>query len=381
MNAQGGLSRDQFPVLERCVYLNSNSTGAFPRSMRTTLDQYAATLEGWRDEVWESWWESLHAYADSVATFLGGPRGSVVTDVSLSSLLGRIGTCFDWRGPRNRVVTTDLEFPTVPFVWRAFARLGAEVVVVPSRDGVRIDEEDLVAAIDERTQLVCVSHASFATGALLDVAPIAERAQAVGALVALDAYQSIGCVPVDVRALDVDFVLGGAHKWLCGALDLGFLYVRPERLPELEPAASGWMAGEAPLTFEPQKRYAATARRFASGTPAVLPTLLSQDGLDIVSGIGMDVIRAHSLRRTARIMDAADALDLEVATPRDDEARGGIVCLRGFDAARAVTQLRLKTIVVSHRRGMRVAPHFYNTDDEVELFIEALGEVVGELRR
>jgi len=186
-----GAARAEFPLLETCVYLNSNATGATPRGARAVLDEYWRTLERWRDEAWGRWWDDLHAYADELAALIHAPAGSVVCDVNVSTLFSRVLSCFDYR-ERPRIVTSDREFPALPHAIRAFGLYGAEPVIVPSRDGVEIDAERLIAEIDERTQLVCVSHATFETGALLDVEPVVRRAREVGALVVLDAYQSVG---------------------------------------------------------------------------------------------------------------------------------------------------------------------------------------------
>jgi kynureninase len=317
--------RAEFPLLEDCVYLNSNSTGAVPRAAEDVLRRYWATLRGWRDEVWDRWLDDMQAYADAVAGFVGGPPGSVVTDANVSTLLGRIASCFDYRPPRNRVVTTDLEFPTVPFLWRAFGRYGAELDVVGSGDGW-FDEDALEERIDERTLLVCISHASYATGAVIDLARVVTRAHNVGALVVVDAFQTIGVVPVDVVALDADFVLGGAHKWLCG-VGTAFLYVRPNLLPTLRPAATGWLAGDDPLTFMPSAGWAADARRFAGGTPFPLTALVSRVGLDLLAGVGIDAIRDHSLRCTDRILQRAADAGIPVVGPQAPVQRGGVVCV------------------------------------------------------
>lgn len=230
-------------------------------------------------------------------------------------------------------------------------------------------------AIDERTQIVCVSHATFGTGSLLDVVPLVRRARAVGALVVLDAYQSVGAVPIDVDALDVDFVLGGAHKWLCGSYESAFLYVRPSLLHQLTPSATGWMASADPLSFGWPNRFADTARRFASGTPAVLPSLMSRPGLTIVREVGMDAIRRLSLDRTDRIIARADEAGLTVVTPRPHARRGGIVTLRFADDAEVARALIVKGFVCSYRRGLRIAPHFYNTNDEIDCFMDELVEL------
>ncbi|HEY8041313.1 MAG TPA: aminotransferase class V-fold PLP-dependent enzyme [Polyangiaceae bacterium] len=363
--------RAEFPVLARCLYLNSNSTGAVPRGVEGVLAAYWETISGWRDEVWERWWRELHEYADAVAAFVGAPPGTVVTDVNLSSLLGRLLGALQY-GDRPKIVTTDLEFPTVPFLLAAQRRHGAVVHTVGSRDGASIELEDLLPAIDERTRLVCLSHASYTTGALVDLPAVVRRARSVGAWVAVDAYQSVGVVPIDVSALGVDFLLGGAHKWMCGSIESAFLYVHPSRTAQLEPAATGWMASRDPLSFGAATEYAATARRFAAGTPAVLPALVSHVALRILAELGIDAIRQASLRMTSRVLARALEAGLDVATPHADERRGGIVCLRFPGDAAAVAALKQRGMVCSHRGGVRVAPHFYNTDDEVDAFMDAL---------
>lgn len=373
-------ARAEYPLLASCVYMNSNSTGAFPRAAKDVLDAYWRTLETWRDEAWERWWVDLHAYADEIAALVGGPPGSVVTDANMSTLLARVLSALDFRD-RPRVVTTDLEFPTTGFLVRAFERYGAAAVFAPSVDGVRVDEERLLRAIDERTRLVCVSHATYTTGALLDLGAVVRRAREVGALVAVDAYQSVGVVPIDVTALDVDFLLGGAHKWLSGSIESGFLYVRPALTASLRPAATGWMASADPLSFGPATEYASSARRFAGGTPLVLPALMSRPGLDIVRDVGMPAIRAVSLARTSRILARAEEAGLAPVSPKDPDRRGGIVCLRFAGAERVTTELKRRGFVCSYRGGLRIAPHFYNTDDEVDALLDALTPLAREAAR
>ena len=370
-----GAVRAEFPLLETCVYLNSNSTGATPRGAKTILEDYWRTIERWRDEAWERWWQDLRAHADEIAALIGAPSGSVICDVNVSTLLARVMSCFDFR-ERPRVVTSDLEFPAVPHSLRAFELHGAEPVIVPSRDGIEIDTERLIHEIGERTQLVCVSHATFKTGALLDVAPIVRRAHEVGALVALDACQSVGVVPLDVTASGVDFLLGGAHKWLCGSYESAFLYVRPELLPALHPAASGWIAYADPTSFGPPTGWADDARRFAGGTPAVLPSLFSRPGLSIIREIGAEAIRRRSLALTDQIIARADEAGITAITPRPHARRGGIVALR-FPGDEAVARdLVANGFICSYRGGLRIAPHFYNTGEEIDQFMDELARRV-----
>ena len=369
--------RAEFPLLETCVYLNSNATGATPRGAKAVLDEYWRTLERWRDEAWDGWLDGMQTYADEIAALIHAPSGSVVCDANVSTLFSRVMSCFDFRD-RPRVVASDREFPAIPHIVRAFERYGAEPVIVPSPDGVVIDTGQIVRAIDERTQLVCLSHATFETGALLDVEPIVRRAREVGALVALDAYQSVGVVPLDVTATGVDFVFGGAHKWLCGSYESAFLYVRPALLPSLRPAATGWFASADPLSFAPPTGWADGVRRFVSGTPAVLPSLFSRPGLAILRRLGIEAIRRRSLNQTDQIIARADEARIAVATPRAHERRGGIVALKFPGDAAVARDLVASGFICSYRGGLRIAPHFYNTDEEIDLFMD---ELVQRVRR
>ncbi len=362
--------RAEFPLLRTCVYLNNNSTGAVPRGAERVLHDYWETLRTWRDDVWQGWHVGLDRYADSVAALLGAPPGSVVTDANLSTLLARVASCFDYRPPRDRVVTTDLEYPTVPFVFRAFSRYGAHLDMVGA-GGPHLDQDELEARLDERTLLVCVSHASFTSGATVDLPRLVARAHDVGALVVVDAFQTVGVVPLDVTALGVDVVLGGAHKWLCG-VGTAFLYVRPDLLPGLEPAATGWQAGDRALTFQPSTGWAPGARRFAGGTPYPLTSLVSQVGLDLLAGIGVEAIRAHSLALTERVLDRAGAAGIAVVSPTARHRRGGVVCLDVPDGEAVKRRLVARDVICSWRGYLRVGPHVYNTLDEVDAFMDAL---------
>ncbi|PXX56354.1 selenocysteine lyase/cysteine desulfurase [Nocardia tenerifensis] len=357
--------RAEFPVLETCVYLNSNSTGAMPRGVEHVLARYWNTVRDWRDDAWGGWLEELDGYVHALSQFLGAPTGTVVTDANLTTLLGRLATCFDFGGERTKVVTTDREFPTVPFLWHGFARYGAEPVVVD------FDTDAVESAIDERTLLVCVAHGSYTTGAVLDLDRIVERAHRMGALVIVDTFQTVGVVPLHLRALDVDFVLGGAHKWLCGA-HTAFLYARRELLPTLRPAATGWFAGRDPLSFRPAEDWAPDARRLAGGTPIPLTAMMSRVGLDLLAQVGAPAIREHSLRCTDLIIERADDAGIPVRTPRTPHLRGGVVCLRFPGDETVKKRLAGRGMVCSWREGLRLAPHIYTTLDEIDAFMDAL---------
>ncbi|PZG20295.1 aminotransferase class V [Micromonospora craterilacus] len=367
--------RAEFPLLEQCVYLNNNSTGAVPRGAERVLRGYWETLRTWRDDVWQDWHVGLDRYADGLAALLGAPPGSVVTDANLSTLLARVASCFDYRPPRDRVVVTDLEYPTVPFVFRAFGRYGARLTVAGT-GGPRLDQDALEEQIDERTLLVCVPHASFTSGATVDLPRLVARAHQVGALVVVDAFQTVGVVPLDVTTLGVDVVLGGAHKWLCG-VGTAFLYVRPDLVPQLEPAATGWQAGDRALTFQPSTGWAPGARRFAGGTPYPLTSLVSQVALDLLAEVGGAAIRRHSLALTQRLLDRADAAGITVVSPREAHRRGGVVCLDVPDGETVKRRLAARNLICSWRGYLRVGPHVYNSLDEIDEFMDALNKELG----
>ncbi|WP_431729484.1 aminotransferase class V-fold PLP-dependent enzyme [Verrucosispora sp. TAA-831] len=367
--------RAEFPLLRTGVYLNNNSTGAVPAGAERVLHDYWETLRTWRDDAWQEWHVGLDRYADSVAALLGAPPNSVVTDANLSTLLARLASCFDYRPPRDRVVVTDLEFPTVPFVFRAFGRYGARLDVVGT-GGPDLDQEALHARLDERTLLVCVPHAAFTSGATVDLPRLVAAAHRVGALVVVDAFQTVGVVPLDVTALGVDAVLGGAHKWLCG-VGTAFLYVRPDLVPHLEPAATGWQAGDLALTFRPSTGWAPGARRFAGGTPYPLTSLVSQVGLDLLAGVGVPAIRRHSLALTQRVLDRAAQAGIAVVSPTEADRRGGVVCLDVPDGEAVKRRLAAQHLICSWRGYLRVGPHAYNTLDEIDEFMDALGKELG----
>ncbi|WP_225724852.1 MULTISPECIES: aminotransferase class V-fold PLP-dependent enzyme [unclassified Nocardia] len=357
--------RAEFPVLETCVYLNSNSTGAIPRGAEAVLRRYWETLRTWRDDAWYGWLGEFDDYVRALAEFLGATPETVVIDTNLTTLLGRLATCFDFAAERAKVVITDQEFPTVPFLWQGFGKYGAQPVTV------EFDTDAVVSAIDERTLLVCVAHGSYLTGGLLDLERIVARAHEMGALVIVDAFQTVGVVPIDLRTLRADFVLGGAHKWLCGA-HTAFMYAREELLPTLRPAATGWFAGADPLSFRPARDWAADARRLAGGTPIPLTAMLSRVGLDLLAEVGVRTIREHSLRCTERVLARADEAGIRVLTPRATQRRGGVVSLSFPGDHEAQQRLSARGMVCSWREGLRVAPHIYNTLDEVDAFMDAL---------
>jgi kynureninase len=365
--------RDRFPILESTTYLVNHSLGAMPAEARRRLDRYADEWATRGVRAWaEGWWDTATEVGDLVGSIVGAPPGTTVMHQNVTVAEAVVLSALDFRPPRNRIVYEAGLFPSVRYVEQAWARFGAEVVVAADADGV-------LEAIDERTLLVPVSHVLFKTGEVQPVERIVERAHAVGALVCLDAYQSAGAVPLDVVALDVDFAVGGSVKWLCGGPGAGWLYVRPDHAERLEPAMAGWQAHARPFSFEPEMAPATGAARFLTGTPNVPANRAASAGYEIVAEIGVERIRANSLRQTQLLIDLVDEAGFELVSPRDDERRGATVVFRVPDFVAVNAELEARSVICDVRPdvGLRFGPHFFNTDDELRFAIEQVVDIVG----
>ena len=365
--------RERFPILAKTTYLISHSLGPMPAQAERRLAEYAESWNTRGIRAWEEgWWELPITVGDQVARLIGAPPGSTVMHQNVTIAEAVVLSCFQFDGERKRIVYEEENFPSVRYLQQAQRPRGAEIVVCR-------DEEAIVEAIDERTLLVPISHVIFKTGRIQDVEPIIRRAHEVGAYVVLDAYQSVGTVPLDVTALGVDFATGGSVKWLCGGPGAAWLYVRPDLAGRLEPSLVGWQAHARPFAFEPELSYAEGAARFLTGTPNVPALYAATAGYEIIEEIGVERIRANSLRQTELLMRLLDEAGFEVVTPRKPERRGGsvVVCTPGFEAAHA--ELKARDILCDLRPdvGLRFGPHFFNTDAEIELAVSALKEIVG----
>ena len=287
-------------------------------------------------------------------------------------------SCFDWRGPRNKLVTDGLNFPSNDYIYYGLERQGARVSRVASPDGMTLPLESMLTAIDEETRLVSVSQVAFRSSYVQDLAAIIKRAHAVGAMVVADLYQSAGCLPVNVRELRVDFATGGSVKWLCGGPGAGYLYVQRDLWSQLEPAATGWQAHREPFGFEAgPTQLAEDAMRFLNGTPNVPALYSARSGYEIIQQVGIENIRAKSLRQTQLLIDLADESGIPVRTCREDERRAGVVILDVPNGKAATQELARREILVDYRpqAGIRIAPHFYTTDEEVEHTVAQLREI------
>ena len=372
--------RPLFPILSRTTYLVSNSLGAMPIGVAERLAEYVDQWAGMGVKAWANgWWEMPVTAGNEIAPLIGAAEGEVVMVPNVTMAASVVLSALDYAPPRDTVVMTELDFPSVRYVHEGLAsRLGARIVAVPSDDGITVDTERLCAAIDERTRLVSISHVLFRSAYIVDVEAVCRRAREVGALVLLDAFHSVGIVPVDVKGLGVDFLVGGVLKWLCGGPGGCFLWANPDTTSHLAPALTGWQAHARPFDFAPSMEHAPGVERWLGGTPAIPALFAAIEGPRIVRRAGIEAIRTKSIRQTTRLLELADERGYPVFASRDPERRGGTVALDVPHAFGVARYLLSKDIFIDYRpgAGIRIAPHFYTSDAELERSIETIDEAL-----
>lgn len=369
--------RDEFPILENTVYLISHSLGAMPRETYNRLHDYAEMWATRGVRAWsEGWWEMPVSVGNEIAKIIGADEGTVVMHQNVSICQALILSCFEPTPQRNKIVYSELNFPSVMYVYEAHARSNNfRIEMVKSDDGMTVSTEKIIAAIDEETLLVPISHVLFKSGFLQDAKAIIERAHEVGARVVLDTYQSAGTVPFSAKGLNVDFVTGGSVKWLCGGPGAGYLYVRPDLHDKLEPKTTGWMAHEHPFAFETGNiTYANNIMRFLHGSPAIPAMYAAISGYKIVNEIGVEKIREKSQRQTQRLIELAEEAGFTVTSPKDPARRGGTITVAHEHASAITTELVRREFIVDFRpgAGVRISPHFYTKDEELDLIVNEM---------
>jgi kynureninase len=372
--------RGEFPILDRTTYLISNSLGAMPRGVYENVRAYADSWAQRGVRAWEEgWWEMAVEVGDKIAPLIGASGGEVSLHQNVTLTQAVISSCFDFRGTRNKVVMTDLEFPSIQYFYHEQRRLGARAELVASRDPVRFDLEKFLSAIDETTLLVPISLVLFRSSYIVDARAIIERAHRVGAHVILDVFQATGTLPVDVRKLNVDFAVGGVLKWLCGGPGVAYLYVREDLRAKLRPSITGWIAHQRPFNFETGANdVRPDSFRFLNGTPHVPALYACQPGLDILNQVGIDAIRAKSLRMTTMLIEGAKSRGWRVNTPENPSERAGTVSIDCPHAPEVCRELLAREILVDYRpqAGVRFSPHFYNRDDECAFALSQIDEIL-----
>lgn len=375
--------RDEFPILSRKAYLISASLGPVgvrsQRALATYLDAWAT--KGAPDHVWlEDVFPAMGRLKRSFAALTGCEADEVALTTNTSIALSTIASCLDPTSGRTRVILSELDFPTDGHVWIAWARrLGLEVVWLRSPDARTIPIEAYEEAIDDRTALVMVNRVLYRSSALVDAARICAIARDRGALSFVDDYHGLGLVPLDLHALGCDVYAAGTLKWLLGGPGCVFLHARRELLPRLEPAVTGWFATADPFAFDTEHlTYHDTARRLEHGTPPAPVFFLAQGGIDVIAEVGVERIRARTSALQDRVIAGADELGLEVRTPRDAAARGGVVNVQVGDDAEYICHELLRRDVCTDFRsdGLRISPHFFTTEDEIDRCFAELADVL-----
>lgn len=374
--------RSEFPILEHTNYLISNSLGAMPRGVYDALKGYAETWATRGVRAWEErWWMLASEVGDELGALMNAPPGSVSTHQNVTTCQAVVASCLDFSGKRNKVVYSDMNFPSVMYFWEAQQATGARVSMVKTGDGVTVPTERMIEAIDDKTLIVPMSHVIFRSSFIQDAKAIIEKAHKVGAYVLLDTFQSLGSVPVDVQSLNPDFACGGVLKWLCGGPGVAYLYVRPDLGKKLQPRFTGWTAHQEPFNFETGPiRYTDPPYRFMNGTPHIPSLEAARPGIRIIGQVGIDKIREKSQRQTARLIELADERGWRVNTPRNPEQRGGTVSIDMPDSQQVCAELIKREVLVDFRpkAGVRMSPHFYTRDEELDAAIATVEEILRE---
>ena len=374
--------RSEFPILEKTVYLISHSLGAMPRETYDRLHEYAEIWATRGVRAWaEGWWDMPVTIGNDVARIIGADEGTVAMHQNVSICQSLILSCFlplPENSKRRKIVYSELNFPSVMYVYEAHARdHGLRIDIVKSDDGITVPLERMLAAIDEETLLVPISHVLYKSAFLQDAQAIIERGHEVGARVILDVYQSAGTVPFNVKQLNVDFATGGSVKWLCGGPGAGYLYVRPDLIDQLEPKTTGWMAHEHPFAFETELHYAPNITRFLHGSPAIPALYAAKSGYRIINEIGVAAIREKSVRQTEALIVLAEEAGFRVTSPKDPAQRGGTITVWDDNAAAITKELIRREFIVDYRpgAGVRISPHFYTKDEELDLVVAEMKKI------
>jgi kynureninase len=368
--------REEFPILARTNYLVSNSLGPMPRSVPDKLAEYARDWGDLGVKAWNrGWWELPVEVGNEIAPLVNADKGEIVMMPNVTIAQTAVLSAIDFPKGRDTIVMTELDFPSVRYAYEEMAgRLGAKVVVVRSDDGLSIDLDKLLAAIDERTRLVAVSHVLFRSAFLMDADAICTHAHKVGALVCLDSFHAVGIVPIDVKRSKVDFLTGGVLKWLCGGPGACFLFVSPSVRDDLKPALTGWQAHARPFEFEETMEYTTGAFRWLNGTPVIPALYAAAEGPRLLRRAGIGLIRARSTALTTRLIDLADQHGFPVKAPREAERRGGTVALDVPHGYEVTQDLLSQDVLVDYRvgAGIRIAPHFFTLDEEIDAVVAGI---------
>jgi selenocysteine lyase/cysteine desulfurase len=365
--------RHRFPVFQKRVYINSCSQGALSDSVRDAYDHYLADWDE-HGAPWEYWVEQLEAVRGSIARLVKADEDEIAVTTSVSAGVSALASGLRFGEGRDKVVVSDFEFPTIGQIWHAQERRGVRVEHVPAEVDGTIPLERFEATIDEQTALVAVTNVCFRNGSRLDVEAVTRLAHERGALVLVDAYQTVGSIPIDVRAIGCDFLCAGVLKYLLGSAGLGFLFCRRELVQGIEPTATGWFADRDIFEMDIHDYSPApTARRFEAGTPPIPPIYAGIAAIELMQEIGIAETEAHVRELNAILHDGLEELGARAVTPRAREQSGALVCVASKDVSALVAALAAEGIVTSSRDdNLRISAHCYNTAEDVHAVLDVL---------
>ncbi|MCP4724585.1 MAG: aminotransferase class V-fold PLP-dependent enzyme [bacterium] len=370
--------RKEFPILEDKVYMNSCSLGALSKRSRQYVIDYLDLWDKMGASAWyEKWMGAIGEVKSMFAAVLGADESEIALGQHISGLLSSLGSCCDFKD-RNGIVITDMDFPTSNYQWLAKKDLGADVSIIESDDRIYIPESEFERTIDNNTAIVSTSHVFFLSGYIQDIAKINAYARDKSALCVIDAYQSVGQVPVNVKEMNIDVLLGGGLKWLLGGSGITFMYIKKELIKSLKPTITGWFGVKDQFNFgQTDFTYHDDARRFETGTPPVAAVVAAKGGLELVLEIGLENIWKMTKEITEELIHHLKKAGIKLRIPESSSERSAIVMAVHPDPAPVVRALAERNIIVDYRKDcIRISPYFYNNSEDVENFVKNLKELI-----
>ncbi len=370
--------RNEFPILGKTIYMNSCSLGALSKRSRQYVNDYLDLWDRMGASAWyEKWMSAIDSVRSMYAKVLGADESEIALGQNISGLLSSLGSCFDLK-EKNGIVITDMDFPTSNYQWLAKRDAGAEVNIIESDDRIHIPVEEFSKVITGNTSIVSTSHVFFLSGYIQDIARINGYAKENNALCVIDAYQSVGQVPVNVRDMDIDVLLGGGLKWLLGGSGITFMYVKKDLIGDLRPTITGWFGVKDQFNFDQTDfTYHDDARRFETGTPPVAAVVAAKGGLELVLEFGLENIWKMTREITGELIHLLQKENIELRIPEKKEDRSAIVMAVHPDPVPVVRALAERNIIVDYRKDcIRISPYFYNNSEDIEKFVKALKEVL-----
>lgn len=378
--------RKEFPILDKCVYLISNSLGAVPRQVRKDILTY---YDLWSDQgvsAWgQEWWDLARNLGNQVASLLHAEKNSVamMTNATQAHWIALSTKFLHKDRSRKKIIMTDHDFPSSLYAVQKISEfMDWKVRVIQSLGKPGIDVDNILDHIDEQTLFVATSHVYFKTAYVQEVSKIVDHARRMGAWTVIDGYHAPGCLPVNLTELDVDFYIGGCLKWLCGGPGNAFLYIKPELASRIQPQLTGWMAHKSPFSFSKDMDYTQGSYKFMSGTPPIPSLYTARAGLEIIDSIGVQQIRQKSISQTRLIIENSKRRDFGIFSPQEDSFRGGAVSVHLPHAFQVKQALEARKIKVDYRKGensepdvIRIGPHFYTLEEEIHSFFETIDTI------